>query len=194
MSSKFKKRVADAVEIVIEEQALCKPRSNALYTPMKVNKHWEWSKFSVPDGLLLNELVVGKGGNVAQPEHHPIVIAAVLVQCEETTSLDLLNPWGKASIFQLPGGVWVDVETTMDADSKKKNRTRAMVTFGQVLFIAPTPSSTRSKDQKTFKRRNIALTRVQNASIDATVLDVTLGISAANLAPDIWKAVKQYLT
>ncbi len=193
MASDLKRRVAKAVELLIREKELLIPCANALYTPMKVDGAWVWNKFSVPDGLLLKILDVGKGEAAIQAEQEFLVIAAVLVQCEEKTSLELQNPWGKASIFNLPGGVWVDTLIDRFAEEEIAARTRIPITFGQVLFIAPKPSSTLWKAQNEYKRRRAILSRVESASIDASVLEVKQGIGAADLATVMWNTVERHL-
>jgi hypothetical protein len=181
----FKSRVAAAVRTLVGRNGLLKTCGNALYTPMHHPSGWKWMAFSEPDGILAKEIAVAKG-DPAKADVCTRVWLGVLVQSEESTSSSLLNPWGKACIPRLPGGVWVDVEVG-------GQRVRNVLTFAHVLLVTPEPTSTLAKVQKEFRNRRAVLERVDAAAEEASLLIVPQGRSAADMGGDIWANAQQYL-
>ncbi len=182
----FKTRVGKAVEKLITDKRLLDIRQNSLYTPMCIDGKWSWMAFSEPDGLLAKKFSVLKGEPAHAPDHSE-VIACVMVQSEETTSSNLLNPWGKACIPDIPNGVWIDY-------NDGSHRKRRILMASHVLLVTPKPASTTVQTQKDYETRKSILERVDEASSNVTLLIVGQNDSKRTLARKIWKSAKKHLT
>mgnify|MGYP001495085386 CR=1 FL=1 len=182
----FKERIKQALEELSSNEGLITPEVSSLYTPMKSGPKWEWKAFSRADGLFLKELVVLKGAGTAECTKVRSVIAGIIVQCEEATSEDLLNPLGKAALMNIPGGLWFDKR---GMDPANKLRERLQITFRHVLFVTPEPPETDEKAYGKYMTRVLNLERVALASQNTSVVIVPSSASVEDLKNAIWSDV-----
>lgn len=175
----FKKRLNKALDIIIKDLDLERPRVKRLYTPVWRDRKYQWMSPMDSDGLLLKKRKINDG-NEAPPKPVRLRIG-VIIQSEFTTSQTKPNPFGKALVDRLPLGVWVDVE--------EKGRRRLDRTF--ILFVVPTATSAAQKTISA-QARTYVLNAV-DAAVEAHAMNVRIGMSAKKLAATILALVRPWL-
>lgn len=143
----FKSNVKAAAETAAKNLNCLKLRTVRLYTPYwKKGKTYGWMSPMDTDGILVAERTAEGGTKTGTPPTSvkvPPLLVAVLIQSEEATGMTKPNPYGKASVVNVPLGLWVDRVDWVDVlkkDGTKKAKQRPVVTRARldhvwVMFI-----------------------------------------------------------
>ena len=180
---KFEDRLKSAIQGLVKPEKLLTPYDYDLWTPTYKDGKYIWVKIMGSDGLLLAPRKTAKSGEKAGSQRS--ILVGVVIQCEQTTSQTKPNPFGKASISQVPFGVWVDVR------QQKGSAVRQRLDVVRVALIAPEPSAYKAK--KKFKIVSQNLDGVSALFVDTDVLKIAQGAGAKDIEAALMDKFRGFL-
>ena len=134
---KFEDRLKSAIQELSKSKGMITPHDYDLWSLTYESGKYVWVKIMGSDGLLLATRKTTDSGSKAGRGR--MILVGVVIQCEQTTSQTKPNPFGKASISQVPFGVWADVE------ARKGKTWRRRLDAVRVALIAPEPAAYKAK-------------------------------------------------
>ena len=189
MPKSFKARVKEASQEAATRLGCIEIRNYRLFTPYwKKGGTYAWMSPMDTDGLLVCERQVTGGTTTGVPPKYvltPSPLLAVVLQTEEATGKTKPNPYGKASVVNVPLGLWVDRTDYVDngyfkSGKPKKPRpvhTRVRLTHVWVMFVTRNdlPSVLSNLEVVVTAHSNSWYRAVSKAASVKTITKVILG-------------------
>ena len=179
----FEDRLKSAIKSLVKSEKLLSPHDYDLWSLTYKGGKYVWVKIMGSDGLLLASRRTAKAQDKAGSQR--TIRVGVVIQCEQTTSQTKPNPFGKASISQVPFGVWVDVK-----ESKGKT-VRRRLDVVNVALVAPEPASVQAKKKFKIVERN--LEGVADLLVDTKVIPIAQGAGARIIQSELMKVFRGFL-
>jgi len=181
----FKDNVRDASADVVQRLDCVEVRTWRLYTPYWKSGTYKWMSPMDTDGLLVHEREASGGPTGAKPPigvKVPPLLIGVVVQVEEATGHTKPNPFGKASVVNVPLGLWID-RAEYDAMGTFVRHARARLDHAWVLFV--------TRDNLVGVRRNLGVVTTTNR--DSWTLAFDQNATANVIANGIERDVRGFL-
>lgn len=128
----FKEIVRDAAQQTHKRLGCISCATWRLYTPYWEKGAYRWMSPMDTDGLLVTERKADGGTPTGAPGPNvrvPMLLMGVAIQVEEATGHTKPNPFGKASVVNVPLGLWVDIY------DENGIRVRSRLDHVSVLFV-----------------------------------------------------------
>jgi len=180
---KFEDRLKAALKGATTSEKLLTPHDYDLWSLTYTEGKYMWVKIMGSDGLLLSSRKTAKSETKAGSERQ--ILVGVVIQCEQSTSHTKPNPFGKASISQVPFGVWVDVKSSKGAVSRQR------LDVVRVALVAPEPREYKAKKKFQTIERN--LEGVAALLVDTEILPIAQGAGAQLIERELMTRFRGFL-
>jgi hypothetical protein len=130
----FEKRLKKALSLLASCLNLIEPADFDLWSLSSIKGTYTWLKLMGSDGLLLARRKTARSMK-DKPGSEREILVGIVIQCEQSTGKTKPNPFGKASVGEVPFGVWVDVAIA------PRNIQRQRLDVVQIALVVPKPTN-----------------------------------------------------
>ena len=181
-NTKFTSRLRVALTRLTEDKrsGLMPTQSGSLFSPMLRRGAYEWTKLMDSDGLLVSRRPI-RAASGRPPKNQVHLLIGVILQSEDSTSMNKPSPFGKAAIGHVRNGVWVDL-----AGLGRRRPDRVYV-----LLLLPSGSAPKHRRSLLTRQRNVETAAALMPDCDTLTLD--RGLSAKGIASELTEQTRGWL-